>query len=80
MLFLEADEQTLLDRFKETRRRHPLSPEGRIVDGIRAEREVLGPLRERADIVIDTTDLTGATLRRRIAVEMLGEGPAGAWR
>ena len=77
MLFLEADELTLLDRFKETRRRHPLSPEGRIVDGIRAEREVLGQLRERADIVIDTTDLTGATLRRRIAVELLGEGSNG---
>jgi RNase adapter protein RapZ len=77
VLFLEADELTLLDRFKETRRRHPLSPEGRIVDGIRAEREVLGQLRERADIVIDTTDLTGATLRRRIAVELLGEGSNG---
>ncbi len=77
VLFLEADELTLLDRFKETRRRHPLSPEGRIVDGIRAEREVLGQLRERADIVIDTTELTGATLRRRIAVELLGEGSNG---
>ena len=72
LLFLEADEQTLLDRYKETRRRHPLAPEGRIVDGIRAEREVLAPLRERADIVIDTTDLTGHELRRRIAEELLG--------
>jgi UPF0042 nucleotide-binding protein len=77
VLFLEADELTLLDRFKETRRRHPLAPEGRIVDGIRAEREVLGQLRERADVVIDTTELTGATLRRRIAVELLGEGSNG---
>lgn len=72
LLFLEADEQTLLDRYKETRRRHPLAPEGRIVDGIRAEREMLAPLRERADIVIDTTDLTGHELRRRIAEELLG--------
>jgi RNase adapter protein RapZ len=77
VLFLEADELTLLDRFKETRRRHPLSPEGRIVDGIRAERGVLGQLRERADIVIDTTDLTGAMLRRRIAAEILGGGSNG---
>ena len=77
VLFLEADELTLLDRFKETRRRHPLSPEGRIVDGIRAEREVLGQLRERADIVIDTTDLTGAMLRRRISAELLGGGTNG---
>ncbi|MBS1843861.1 MAG: RNase adapter RapZ [Actinobacteria bacterium] len=72
LLFLEADEATLLDRYKETRRRHPLAPEGRIVDGIRAEREMLAPLRERADIVIDTTDLTGHELRRRIAEELLG--------
>ena len=59
VLFLEADEETLLDRYKETRRRHPLAPEGRIVDGIRAERELLAPLRERADVVMDTSDLTG---------------------
>jgi UPF0042 nucleotide-binding protein len=72
LLFLEADEGTLLDRYKETRRRHPLAPEGRIVDGIRAERAMLAPLRERADIVIDTTDLTGHELRRRISEELLG--------
>jgi len=77
VLFLEADEEILLDRFKETRRRHPLAPEGRIVDGIRAEREILAPLRERADLVMDTSDLTGAMLRRRISTEMLGpHGPA----
>jgi UPF0042 nucleotide-binding protein len=72
VLFLEASEEALLDRFKETRRRHPLAPEGRIVDGIRAEREILGPLRERADVVMDTSDLTGAMLRRRIATDVLG--------
>ncbi len=72
VLFLEADEETLVDRFKETRRRHPLAPDGRIVDGIRAEREILGPLRERADVVMDTSDLTGAMLRRRIATDLLG--------
>ncbi|HET7445084.1 MAG TPA: RNase adapter RapZ [Solirubrobacterales bacterium] len=77
LLFLEADEETLLDRYKETRRRHPLAPEGRIVDGIRAERERLAPLRERADMVMDTSDLTGGELRRRIAEEMLGEEEGG---
>jgi RNase adapter protein RapZ len=77
VLFLEADEETLLDRYKETRRRHPLAPEGRIVDGIRAERELLAPLRERADVVMDTSDLTGAELRRRIAEEMLGGEDGG---
>jgi UPF0042 nucleotide-binding protein len=75
VLFLEADEETLVDRYKETRRRHPLAPDGRIVDGIRAEREMLAPLRERADIVMDTSDLTSGLLRRRIAEEMLsGDG------
>jgi RNase adapter protein RapZ len=77
VLFLEAGEETLLDRYKETRRRHPLAPDGRIVDGIRAERALLAPLRERADVVMDTSDLTGAELRRRITEEMLGrEGSA----
>jgi RNase adapter protein RapZ len=73
VLFLEANEETLLDRYKETRRRHPLAPEGRIVEGIRAERELLAPLRERADKVIDTSDLTGGELRRQIAEELLGK-------
>ena len=77
VLFLEADEQTLVDRYKETRRRHPLAPEGRIVDGIRTERELLAPLRERADVVINTSDLTGAMLRRRIAEELLGRHAGG---
>jgi RNase adapter protein RapZ len=77
VLFLEAEEETLLDRYKETRRRHPLAPEGRIVEGIRAERALLAPLRERADKVIDTSDLTGAELRRQIKEELLGQEEGG---
>ncbi len=77
VLFLEANEETLVDRYKETRRRHPLAPEGRIIEGIRAERELLAPLRERADIVMDSSDLTAAELRRRIAEEMLGREEGG---
>lgn len=77
VLFLEADEETLLNRYKETRRRHPLAPEGRIVDGIRAERELLAPLRERADKVMNTSDLTGAELRRQITEEVLGQEETG---
>jgi UPF0042 nucleotide-binding protein len=72
VVFLEADEEALLHRYKETRRRHPLARSGRIVDGIREERELLAPLRERADLVIDTTSLTGGALRRRIAIELIG--------
>jgi RNase adapter protein RapZ len=77
VLFLEADEETLVNRYKETRRRHPLAPEGHIVDGIRAERELLAPLRERADVVMDTSDLTGGMLQRRIAEDMLDEHEGG---
>jgi RNase adapter protein RapZ len=72
VVFLEAEEEALLHRYKETRRRHPLARSGRIVDGIREERELLAPLRERADVVIDTTSLTGGALRRRIATELIG--------
>jgi UPF0042 nucleotide-binding protein len=77
LLFLEADEQTLVDRYKETRRRHPLAPDGQVVEGIRSERELLAPLRERADVVMDTTGLTGGVLRRRIADEMLDGADEG---
>src|SRR5436189_5301442 len=59
LVFLAADEETLLHRYRETRRRHPLARDGRIVDGSREERSLLAPLRERADVVIDTTSLTG---------------------
>jgi UPF0042 nucleotide-binding protein len=71
VLFLEADEQALLTRYKETRRRHPLAPTGSVAVGIAREREVLRPLRVRADVVIDTTGLTAAMLRRKLADEML---------
>jgi RNase adapter protein RapZ len=71
VLFLEADEQTLLTRYKETRRRHPLSPYGSVTDGIERERELLAPLRKRADVVIDTGGLTAAMLRRKLADELL---------
>jgi RNase adapter protein RapZ len=71
VLFLEADEATLLTRYKETRRRHPLAPSGSVADGIDRERVVLAPLRERADIVINTTGMTAAMLRRKLADEML---------
>ena len=71
VLFLEADEQALLTRYKETRRRHPLAPSGSVADGIAQERELLRPMRGRADIVIDTTGLTAAMLRRKLADDML---------
>jgi UPF0042 nucleotide-binding protein len=74
VLFLEADEQTLLNRYKETRRRHPLAPHGSVVDGIRAERELLIPVRERADWCFDTSGLGASGLRRKVADELLDRG------
>lgn len=71
VLFLDADDVALVDRYKETRRRHPLAPEGKISSGIAAERAMLGPIKDRADFVIDSTGLKAAHLRRRIADELL---------
>ncbi|MFZ1996518.1 MAG: RNase adapter RapZ [Solirubrobacteraceae bacterium] len=71
VLFLEAHEETLLTRYKETRRRHPLAPAGSVTDGIRRERELLAPVRERADVVVDTGQLTAAMLRRKLTDELL---------
>ena len=71
VLFLDADEQTLLTRYQETRRRHPLAPHGAVAAGIAEERALLEPLRAAADLVIDTSGLKASTLRRRIADELL---------
>jgi RNase adapter protein RapZ len=71
VLFLDADEPALLTRYKETRRRHPLAPTGSVSEGIAREREMLLPLRGRADVVIDTSGLTAAMLRRKLADELL---------
>ena len=62
---------TLLTRYKETRRRHPLAPTGSVAEGIQREAEALRVLRHRADVVIDTTGLTAAMLRRKLADELL---------
>ena len=71
VLFLDADEQTLLGRYKETRRRHPLSPAGSVAQGIAAERAALEDIKARAHFVLDTSGIGAATLRRRIAEEFL---------
>lgn len=66
ILFLEADDNTLVRRYKETRRRHPLAKEGTPLDGIRQERMLLQELREKADNVIDTSKLRPLELKQRI--------------
>jgi UPF0042 nucleotide-binding protein len=75
VLFLTADEETLLNRYKETRRRHPLAPEGSVAQGIHAERELLEKLKEHAEATIDSTGLKASTLRRKIADEFLPREP-----
>jgi RNase adapter protein RapZ len=77
VLFLDAAEDTLLTRYKETRRRHPLSPEGTVSRGIAAARALLEPLRGTADVVIDTSGLKPIMLRRRIAEELLPRQSTG---
>ena len=66
LVFAWADETTLLRRFTETRRRHPLAPQGRITDAIVREEGLTAPLREGADLVVDTSGLPLAALRRLI--------------
>lgn len=67
VLFLEAEDDVLLRRFKETRRRHPLCEEGEsLLEGIQDERLALAQIRDRADIVIDTSDLRPQQLRHVI--------------
>ena len=58
VLFLEASEETLVRRYRETRRRHPLAPDGNVLDGIRAERKAMSHMREVADRIVDTSGLT----------------------
>ncbi len=77
VVYLEADEQTLIDRYKETRRRHPLAPQGNVTDGIHSEQALLAPVKERADICIDTSGLSAAGLRRKVASELLEPSHTG---
>jgi len=73
VLYLEAAEKVLVNRFKETRRRHPLAETGSIVDGIRREQEGLRRVRERADLIVDTSDLLPQQLRTVIRHKFLAE-------
>jgi len=66
ILYLEADDDTLVQRFEATRRRHPLAAGDRMVEGIRKERRMMETLRGEADLIIDTTGLTPQELRDRV--------------
>ncbi len=64
LLFLDCADEVLERRFTETRRRHPLAQDRRVADGIAAERRLIAPLQARADLVVDTSGLSVADLRR----------------
>jgi RNase adapter protein RapZ len=66
ILFLDASDQTLVRRYKETRRRHPLSPDGTPLAGILQERKLLEEIKERADQMIDTSQLKPVELKEKI--------------
>ncbi|WP_436496860.1 RNase adapter RapZ [Actinokineospora sp. HUAS TT18] len=66
VLFLEATDDVLVRRFEQVRRGHPLQGEGRLIDGIGAERSLLMPLREEADLILDTSTLSVHQLRAKI--------------
>jgi RNase adapter protein RapZ len=66
VLFLEATDDVLVRRFEQVRRGHPMQGDGRLIDGIKAERDLLGPLREDADLVLDTSTLSVHQLRAKI--------------
>lgn len=71
LLFLDADDDTLVHRFSETRRPHPLGQEQTVLGNVRAEREALEPIRALADIVLVTSEMNVHQLRRRV-VETFG--------
>ncbi len=66
LLFMEATDSVLLKRYKESRRMHPLSPEGRVEEGIGKERKILEPIREISDYVIDTSNLLTRELKEEL--------------
>ena len=74
LVFLEASDEELVKRFESVRRPHPLAEEDNVAVGIQRERELMRSLREGADLVLDTTDMSVRTLRSRIAAFF--EGPS----
>ena len=77
MLFLDASDNELVSRYKETRRAHPLAMDGLVTEGIRKERAILNDLKTRASIVIDTPTLTPRQLREKINQEFRASHETG---
>ena len=75
ILFLDASNEVLIKRYESVRRPHPLQQGNRLIDGILEERDLLENLKERADIVIDTSSLSIHQLSTKLYEAMLGSGP-----
>jgi len=73
VLFLDASTASLLRRYSETRRPHPVAHAGSVQECVEAERELLAPARERADLVLDTSDMPLSELRERVATAFVDE-------
>ena len=80
ILFLDAADKELVARYKETRRSHPLAADGRILDGIKLERELLAPLKNMSQNVVDTTELTPRELRKTIAEQFSDQEQTQSFR
>ncbi|HTS14671.1 MAG TPA: RNase adapter RapZ [Candidatus Sulfotelmatobacter sp.] len=76
VVFLDARDEVLIRRYSETRHRHPLEGQGSIATSIAAERAMLQEVRDQADVVIDTSDLSGRQLRERIFAALQPEAEA----
>lgn len=74
ILYLDASDEVLVKRFKESRRKHPLAPNGRILNGISMERNRLREVKDRADNIIDTSNLSTRKLREKITKIYSEEG------
>ena len=76
LIFFECDDETLIRRFSETRRPHPLAPGGNLEEGIRRERQMLAPLRDLADLILDSSGFTVHEMRRYL-LEHVAPQPGG---
>ena len=80
ILFLDATDGELVSRYKETRRSHPLAADGRVLDGIKLERELLSPLKSLSQNVVDTTELTPRQLRKAISEQFSSDQDQSSFR
>ena len=80
ILFLDATDGELVSRYKETRRSHPLASDGRVLDGITLERELLAPLKSLSQNVVDTTELTPRQLRQVLSEQFSSDDNKSSFR